>query len=113
MILRDQAYRPRNKLDAERQGVRLVMQELNLVGTLSVAENIFLDQMPHRWGWVNYPELHRRARSVMDEVGLGSDRPRLPGEPSWSRPAAIGGNRGGNFAPVRGADPGRTDRSPD
>ena len=38
MILRDQAYQPRNKLDAEQHGVRLVMQELNLVGTLSVAK---------------------------------------------------------------------------
>src|SRR5438045_3807691 len=35
------AFAPRTKTDSERQGVRLVMQELNLIGTLSVAENIF------------------------------------------------------------------------
>ena len=28
----------------------MVLQELNLIGNLTVAENIFLDQMPHAAG---------------------------------------------------------------
>jgi ribose transport system ATP-binding protein len=78
MTLRSAPFSPRTKLDAERSGVRLVMQELNVIGTLSVAENIFLDQLPHRLGWVDYAELHRRARHIMNEVGLESIDPGCP-----------------------------------
>ena len=40
----------------------MVMQELNLIGNLTVAENLFLDRLPHRWGWIDYRRLHARAR---------------------------------------------------
>ena len=35
-------YAPRSKREAEHAGVVMVMQELNVIGTLTVAENIFL-----------------------------------------------------------------------
>lgn len=68
-------HAPRTKREAERSGVRLVMQELNLIGNLTVAENIFLDQLPHRWGWIRYRALHDRARAVLDPLGLGALHP--------------------------------------
>ncbi len=34
--------------EAEALGVRMVMQELNLLPTLSVAENLFLNRLPQR-----------------------------------------------------------------
>ena len=48
MQFNGQPYRPRGKADAESAGVRMVMQELNLIGNLSVAENIFLRRLPRR-----------------------------------------------------------------
>ena len=36
-----QAYRPKSKREAERAGVVMVLQELNVIGALSIAENIF------------------------------------------------------------------------
>lgn len=70
--LRGESFAPRSKADAERRGVRLVMQELNLIANLTVAENIFFDQMPHRFGWIDYEALHRAARQILAQVGLDS-----------------------------------------
>jgi ribose transport system ATP-binding protein len=75
MFLDGSTFAPRSKAEAEHRGVRLVMQELNLIGNLTVAENIFFDQLPHRFGWVDYSRLNAQARLVMREVGLGDIDP--------------------------------------
>ena len=43
-----QAYAPADKRAAEACGVQIVQQELNLVPTLSVAENLLLTRLPRR-----------------------------------------------------------------
>lgn len=78
MRLKGRPFAPANKVEAERRGARLVMQELNLIGHLSIAENIFLDRMPHRFGVINYRQLHGAARTVMAQVGLGEVDPARP-----------------------------------
>ena len=70
MQLEGQSFAPSNRRQAEHAGIRMVMQELNLIDNLSVAENIFLDQLPSRFGFVRYPTLNRSAREVMSRVGL-------------------------------------------
>jgi len=76
----EQPYAPASKRDAENAGVHLVMQELNLVRTLSVAENLFLDRLPHRGGWIRYGPLHRAAAEVLARIGLADLDPRTPVE---------------------------------
>src|SRR5580698_7568595 len=51
---RGETYSPHSKGDAERAGIVMVLQELNVIGTLSVAENIFLNRLPRRGGWVRF-----------------------------------------------------------
>jgi ribose transport system ATP-binding protein len=63
-------FAPRTKAEAEARGVRMVMQELNLVGTLTVAENIYLNRLPHRLGWIDYARLHQATRELLCQVGL-------------------------------------------
>jgi ribose transport system ATP-binding protein len=75
--LSGQPYAPGTKAEAERRGIRMVMQELNLIGNLSVAENIFLRHLPHRAGWIDYAELHRRAAGILARVGLPDLDPRV------------------------------------
>jgi ribose transport system ATP-binding protein len=72
MLLRGQPFSPASRADADRSGVRMVMQELNLIGTLTIAESIFIDRMPHRYGLIDYRRLNKEARDVMGRIGLGA-----------------------------------------
>ncbi|GAA6121058.1 sugar ABC transporter ATP-binding protein [Acidovorax sp. FG27] len=78
MRLAGAAYPPASRQDAERQGVRMVMQELGLVPTLTVAENLLLGRMPSTAGWVRRAELHAAARAQLAKIGLESIDPATP-----------------------------------
>src|SRR4051812_11820463 len=46
---------PRSSAEAQSLGISTVYQEVNLVPTLSVAENIFLGREPKKWGRIDWP----------------------------------------------------------
>ena len=71
-------YLPGNRARAESAGVRMIMQELHLIPTLTVAENILINKLPHRFGLVDYKKLNRLAKEVMEQVGLGDVDPATP-----------------------------------
>jgi len=75
ITFRGRPYAPAGKSDAQRLGVRMVMQELNLIANLTVAENIFLDHMPHRFGVIRYSSMNAAAAELMAGVGLASVAP--------------------------------------
>ena len=92
--------------------MQIVLQELNLIPTLSVAENLFLADLPRRAGIVAATACARTRR------GAAGGRPRRPrsataGRPARRRPAATGRARGGAGAPVPRADPRRAHRGAD
>ncbi len=78
MTFRGVDYAPSDRRSAEALGVRMVMQELNLVPTLTVAENIFLDRLPHRCGVVRRDRLAREAKELLGRVGLPALDPKTP-----------------------------------
>ena len=78
MTLGGAPYAPSGKSEAEQAGVHMVMQELNLVSTLSVAENLYLNRLPRRFGLVDYRTLHADARRALAAVGLDGTDVRLP-----------------------------------
>src|SRR5882757_3568402 len=70
------SYAPTSRSDAEALGVRMVMQELNLLPTLSAAENLFLNRLPQRGlGWIDRATLREDARQAMAQVGLDAIDP--------------------------------------
>jgi ABC-type sugar transport system ATPase subunit len=73
MLLAGQRYAPRDPADAAAQGVRIAHQELNLFPNLSLAENLFLDQLPSGPFGMRRAALHRQARFLLDRVGLPHD----------------------------------------
>jgi ribose transport system ATP-binding protein len=77
MELYGQQYLPNGRADAEAHGIRMVMQELNLISNLSVAENIFIEKLPGRFGFIDYNKLNRHAIEVMEQVGLGNIDPSI------------------------------------
>ncbi len=78
MRFHDAPYSPASRSAAERLGVRMVMQELNLVPTLSVAENLFLHDLPGRFGWIDRKRLHEQALEAMARMGLEAIDPQTP-----------------------------------
>ncbi|SDN25239.1 sugar ABC transporter ATP-binding protein [Allokutzneria albata] len=62
---------------AAKLGIAVIHQELTLVPDLSVAENLFLGRMPRRFGFVDRALVRRRAREMLERVGLPVD----PGTP--------------------------------
>ncbi len=59
---------------AAQVGIRTVYQELNLVGPLSVAENLFLGFEPRRFGpLIDWPRVRRDARALLDGLGVAVD----------------------------------------
>jgi len=78
MVLAGEGYAPASKAEAARRGVAIVLQELSLVATLTVAEQVLFGQVPTRMGFVDRRTLRSRAREALARVGLEDldlDRP--------------------------------------
>ena len=64
---------------ARRLGVGMIFQELSLIPTLTVAQNIFLTREPRKGGiFVNTREANRQARRLLSELGVEDIDPRVP-----------------------------------
>jgi ribose transport system ATP-binding protein len=79
MRLNGLPYAPHSPVDAMRAGIRVVHQELHMLDTLSVAENLLFERLPQRGlGFVDRRELERRAAEVLARVGLEGVSPSEP-----------------------------------
>lgn len=63
----------RSPAESQRLGIAVIHQELAMLPTLSVAENLFMGRMPSRLGWVDRRAMRARARELLAEVGLDVD----------------------------------------
>jgi ribose transport system ATP-binding protein len=64
-----QPIRLRSVQDAERLGIVLIHQELNLAPDLDVAGNVFLGREPSRWGLL-VRSIYPQTRAITDRLGL-------------------------------------------
>lgn len=67
------AISPNSPRDAEAVGISTVYQEVNLVPTLSVADNILLGRQPTRFGFLNKGAMRERAEAALARIGLQLD----------------------------------------
>ena len=63
----------RNTLDAEKEKIVLVHQELNLISDMTVQENVFLGHYPTVHGHVDYDAIYTRTKAILDELGIWID----------------------------------------
>lgn len=74
MHLAGRAYRPQNPLDASRQGVAVIHQELSLVPEMSVADNVFLGRFAgRRAGFIDDRRQRAAAAETLRRLGLELD----------------------------------------
>ncbi|MEV6602658.1 sugar ABC transporter ATP-binding protein [Kutzneria sp. NPDC051319] len=61
-------------LDAQAAGISTVYQEVNLVPSMSVAQNLFLGHEPrNRLGLIDFPGMQAQARQLLSELGISVD----------------------------------------
>ncbi|MFN0055265.1 MAG: sugar ABC transporter ATP-binding protein [Planctomycetales bacterium] len=68
-LLRGEPQRFHSPRDAERAGVSIIYQELNLVEQLTVADNIFLGrERRSRWGLLDQRSMNQAAAALLEEL---------------------------------------------
>lgn len=70
VLLENRELRAATVADAEAAGIVLIPQEVNVVGDLTVAENIMLNREPTQFGLIDWETLYARARSILKKFGL-------------------------------------------
>lgn len=76
----------RTSQEAKSHGLVTIYQELSLVPGLTVAENIFLGNLPRtRMGLIDWKALNERAREIMHELGIDVEPDEIVGNLSISR----------------------------
>ena len=94
MTLAGALFRPAKKSDAEARGVQIVQQELTLIPTLSIAENLFLHRLPA----LGHGPVRLAAKPGQAGVCRGRPGPsrtRRAGRGAWRRRATTGRDRPG------------------
>ncbi len=66
--LNDELIQTATVRDAQKLGIALIHQELNLADNLSVAANIFLGREPRRFGIINFGKMRTDAAQVLDRL---------------------------------------------
>jgi len=56
--------------EAQSRGISTVYQEVNLCGNVSVAENLFMGRQPRRLGMINWREMNRQSRRILNNIGI-------------------------------------------
>ncbi len=60
-------------IDARRAGICVIHQEIKLAEPLSVTENMYLGNLIYRNGIVDWKEMKKRTKAILDELGMDMD----------------------------------------
>lgn len=75
LIINGEKVKFAHETDSLNHGIAIIYQELNLIPELSVAENIFLGQLPTKGGRVDYAKLNQMAKVQLERLGKTSTLP--------------------------------------
>jgi len=71
--LEGNSIRPGSPHEAEGCGISTVYQEVNLIPSLSVAENIALGRQAGKWGFINWGAVRKHAREALARLEIQCD----------------------------------------
>jgi ribose transport system ATP-binding protein len=60
-------------IEAQEAGIAIIHQELTMMPSMSVTENLFMGRMKSRFGLVNWRQLEKQARKILEQVKLPVD----------------------------------------
>lgn len=72
MFFRGQEYLPKGNVDAQKQGISMIVQEMGTIPGISVASNIFignLEQFTKR-GLLSIKKMNQAAKEILTEIGV-------------------------------------------
>lgn len=75
--------------EAKAAGIGIIHQELNYVPTISVAENIFMGDIPKKGIRVDYRKMYSEASKIMENIGVHIDPKKNIGECSVAQKQLI------------------------
>ncbi|SDB37324.1 sugar ABC transporter ATP-binding protein [Bauldia litoralis] len=75
MLWRGAPYAPQSAADASKVGIAFIHQELNLFTNLSVAENLYVDGFPRKFGIIDWAAINERTRSILQRLSLDDVEP--------------------------------------
>ena len=75
--------------EALNKGISVIYQELNMVPDLTVADNIFLNNLLNKGGWVSRKEMVARSRELLEELGTDIDPEAMTGSLTVARQQMI------------------------
>jgi ABC-type sugar transport system ATPase subunit len=71
LILNGESINIKGPADASERGIAIVYQQLSLIDTLSVAENIFANVQPvNAWGFIQYNKLFEKTRALLKSLQI-------------------------------------------
>ncbi len=70
MLWRGEPYAPRSAAEATARGIAFIHQELNLFTNLSIAENVFIDGFPKRYGLIDRRAMAERTAALLKRLNL-------------------------------------------
>ena len=70
LLVEGKAVRFSGVQDAQKSGIALIHQELNLAENLTVAANMFLGREPEKFGWIDQGVIQRESKRGLEMVGL-------------------------------------------
>ena len=73
ILIHDKKCAFKNVVDAEREGIAIIYQELNLVGEMDIAENIYLNAWPEKCGLIDENVMYQKAQTLCQELGISAN----------------------------------------
>ncbi|MHA7862326.1 sugar ABC transporter ATP-binding protein [Tessaracoccus sp. Y36] len=73
IVVGDQEFSHLTPARARDLGISIIYQELSVINQLSIAENIFLGNLPKKGGLVDWRGLFAKAQALLDQYGIRRD----------------------------------------
>ncbi len=69
--LKEKPYKPTSMVDAQNQGISMIIQEMGNISKISVASNIFAGRLEQfsRFGFLDWKKINREANRVLEDIG--------------------------------------------